>query len=99
MGFKYADVSEVTNHSLIHSQKKDNPEYANIFPWAQNPQLRSVHYATLGRALHTRKSEFDHESDKLYQSESIPDILQTISISSKKDNANVIVNSLSGIEG
>jgi len=98
MGFRYAEASEVTNHSLIHGRKRDDPEYANLVPWSQGPPPLLVHYATLGRAPHTKKLLLDSKSDKLCPSESIPDILQTLSIPRKVNKANVIVNELSGIE-
>ena len=100
MGFRYAEASEVTNHSLIHGRRRDDPEYANLVPWSQGPPPLLVHYATLGRAPHTKKVLPDSKSDKLCASESIPDILQTLSIPSKPlvNKANVIVNELSGIE-
>ena len=100
MGFRYAEASEVTNHSLIHGRRRDDPEYANLVPWSQGPPPLLVHYATLGRAPHTKKVLPDSKSDKLCASESIPDILQTLSIPSKSvvNKANVIVNELSGIE-
>ena len=98
MGFKYAEASEVTNHSLIHGRKRDDPEYANLVPWSQGPPPLLVHYATLGRNPHTKKLLLDSKSDKLCPSESIPDILQTLSIPIKVNKANVIVNELSGIE-
>jgi len=98
MGFRYAEASEVTNHSLIHGRKVDHPEYANLIPWSQGPPPFSVHYATLGRAPHTKKLLVDSKSDKLCASESIPDILQTLSLPNKANKPNVIVNELSGME-
>ena len=98
IGFRYAEASEVTNHSLIHGRRRDDPEYANLVPWSQGPPPLLAHYATLGRAPHTKKVLLDSKSDKLCPSESIPDILQTLSIPNKVNKANVIVNELSGIE-
>ena len=47
MGFRYAEASEVTNHSLIQSQKRDDPEYANLVPWSHGQPPNLLHYATL----------------------------------------------------
>ena len=98
MGFRYAEASEVTNHSLKQTRKRDDPEYANLVPWSNSPPPLLMHYATLGRAPHTKKLLLDGKSDKLCPSESIPDILQTLSIPIKVNKANVIVNELSRIE-
>ena len=97
-GFRYAEASEVTKHSLINSRQRDDPEYANLVPWSNSPPPLLVHYVTLGRTPHTTKLLLDGKSDKCCQSESIPDILQTLSFPFKVNKANVIVNELSGIE-
>jgi len=109
IGWSYADQSEVSNHTLLSRRVPEGgPEYANLIPWSsgetRTPQPQMVHYATLGRAQYMNKrliaSQCQNSSDEkeLNVSDSIPDILQTLSTkphTSKPNQANVIVNELS----
>ena len=71
-------------HSILASSSP--PQYANL----------PIHYATLGRAPRTRPPPVSQRQ----QSESIPDILQTLSqgLTASTSKGRVIVNELSDLE-
>lgn len=101
---------------LSRRAPEGGPEYANLLPWARAdqgrhhppaPPPRAVHYATLARAPHSKRGlairpqcQNSSEKNELEVSDSIPDILQTLSSvsSTKIKKANVFVNELSDIE-
>jgi len=111
VGWRYAETQEVTNSTILARRTEAGPEYANLIPWTPQPARArvepppppppAVHYATLGRAPHTNRLV---TASKMRErnSDSIPDILQTLAGPSHHHNhsnqANVIVNELSDIE-
>ena len=60
VGWRYADTEEVSSRQTILARRTEvgGPEYANLIPWSQRPAPATqpvVHYATLGRAPHTKR--------------------------------------------
>merc|ERR1711974_318944 len=86
LGWAYAAPGEVTEGRGALLATASPPQYANL----------PLHYATLGRIPRTRAPLVSQQ-----HSESIPDILQTLSQGVVREagcQARVIVNELSGLE-
>lgn len=87
LGWAYAAPGEVTEGRTALATASP-PQYANL----------PLHYATLGRIPRTRAPLVSQQQQQ--HSESIPDILQTLSqgVVREASQARVIVNELSGLE-
>ena len=97
LGWAYAAPGEVTFQMCQINQPSQVTEGRTALATASPPQYANLplHYATLGRIPRTRAPLVSQQ-----HSESIPDILQTLSqgVVREASQARVIVNELSGLE-
>ena len=104
LGWAYAAPGEVTSKKMCHSTNNHLSQVTEgrgaLLATASPPQYANLplHYATLGRVPRTRAPLVSQQQ----HSESIPDILQTLSQGVVREavssQARVIVNELSGLD-